>query len=203
MNRYDIVVGDKRRFDFLEPYKSTLSERAVYEVTNISTLRSMVDRNLSPFTNIYLVNELREIDYANDLSVDVLIVELTLGTTVVYVPLNRFADTEVAKQQYHEVLIGVKIGFIPVNEDISSTLSDIQLLVRNRLGIESEIGHTVISSILSVTDAEHTTMIDARDTIGRDSSSYMKLYYDLVADHTLVIDKLKAIEEAEMNTRLQ
>ena len=59
-----------------------MSSITLYEITNISTVRSMSSQGLDPFKNIYELYGISDTDFDDDLSNNVAIVELTLDNSI-------------------------------------------------------------------------------------------------------------------------
>ena len=203
MDIQNIRVGDNSSYSFLAPYDSILSDKTVYEVTNLSTLKSLLNKKYEPLDTIYKLYGMSEVDFEDDLSVNMIIVEFTLGDKSFYVPLDRITDKEVdTNVHYSERLIGIKLGFIPDSEDLSLLLSDIDLLIKDTLGIEASINDMVVSAVVSQSEVDHLARESIRDSLKGEPGNYKKLYYDLKTVQAYTINRLKSLEFAELNTRL-
>lgn len=201
MNVNNIKVGNSSSYSFLAPYDTILSSKTVYEVTKLSTLRSLLTGNYNPLENIYKLYGMSEAEYEEDLSINRLIVELTLGTKVFYVPINRITDVETETNvHYSERMIGIKLGFIPDTENLEVLLGEIRLLVKDMTGIEPLVSDAVISSKVSILEADHLTREDEREALKGEHGNYKKLYYDLKLVEATTSNKLKAVEKVVLNT---
>lgn len=201
MDINNIKVGDVSSYSFLSPYDSILSDKTVYEVTNISTLRSLVNKNYNPLENIYLLYGMDEDDFNTDLANNTLIVELTLETKIYYVPLNRITNKEASTSvHYSERIIGIKLGFIPNDENVDEVMEEIGTLVKDALGIEPVVGSTIVSSKVSIEEAEHNLRESTRESLRGEPGNYKKLYYDLKEVNSRTLIKLRAVEQVVLNT---
>lgn len=199
MNREEIKVGDDTAFNFLPPYDALLSNKTYYVVVSVSLLQSLVDKGLNPKENIYKLNGI-ESDYDSDISANIHIAELSLGSKVFYVPLNKIVSkNNVPQIAYSERVIGIKLGFIPHDEDLSVILSDLNLFIKNRLGIEAKIGDSIFTSKAVIEEPEHLAFDATRNALRSEMGNYMKLYYDLQVVHQQTITKLQSLETAYLN----
>lgn len=203
MDICNIRVGDVSSYSFLPPYDSILSDKTVYEVTNISTLKSLVNKNYNPLENIYELYGMDENDFNQDLEDNVLIVELTLNTKTYYIPLDRITDKEVETNiHYSERMIGIKLGFIPDDEDLDEIMGEISILVKDMLGIEAVVRDTVVSSKVSIEESEHDSRESVREALRGEPGNYKKLYYDLKEMNGVTLVKLRSLEQVVLNTML-
>jgi len=198
----NINVGDRSAFSFLAPYDSILSETMVYEVTNISTLKRLIDTGKDPLNNIYISNGMTLADYMSDLGASILIVELVVGTKSYYIPMDRITTVPSGSVIYSERMIGIKLGYIPSDEVLDSLLPDIDLLIKARLGITTTAVDKITSSDRRVGETAHTDRVSVREGLMTEDGNYMSMYLSLMSDHSSLIGKLKALETAELNSRL-
>lgn len=203
MDISQIEVGDRTAFNFLPPYDSILSNKTIYRVESLSTLSSLVEKGIDPKENIYTLYDIMD-DYETDIVNDIVIVELSLSSKMFYIPLNKIIDKNNEPQvAYSERMIGIKLGFIPDDEDISSLISDIDLLVKARLGITSDdkshIADKVVSSRVVITESQHLEYQNTRNSLKTESGNYMTLYYNLQNRHQETITKLQSLETAYLN----
>lgn len=198
-----LKMGQRRSFNFLEPYNNILSNKTIYEVTQKYTLQSMIDGGLDPLNQVYIKYGMTENDYVNDLASELSIVELTLGIKKYYIPADRIQSIgDETNIPYSERIIGVKIGFIPVGEDLTDVMNDIHELVADSLGIDSKVANEEVTVQLDLSLAEHDEQESKRAILRTDPSNYKKKYYKIKAELAYALDKLRALEEAELNSRL-
>lgn len=203
MDISQIEVGDRTAFNFLPPYDNILSNKTIYRVESLSTLSSLVEKGIDPKENIYALYDIMS-DYESDLVNDIVIVEVSLSSKMFYIPLNKIVGKNNEPQvAYSERMIGVKLGFIPDDEDISSLISDIDLLIKARLGItsndKSHIADKVVSGRVVITESQHLEYQNTRNSLKTESGNYMTLYYNLQNRHQETITKLQSLETAYLN----
>lgn len=203
MDISQIEVGDRTAFNFLPPYDSILSNKTIYRVESLSTLSSLVEKGIDPKENIYVLYDIMS-DYETDIVNDIVIVELSLSSKMFYIPLNKIVNKNNEPQvAYSERMIGIKLGFIPDDEDISSLISDIDLLIKARLGITSDdkshIADKVVSGEVVITESQHLEYQNTRNSLKTESGNYMTLYYNLQNRHQETITKLQSLETAYLN----
>lgn len=199
MIREDIEVGDSQAFNFLPPFDGLLSNKTIYTIESVSVLQSLVDKGLNPKVNIYELYNIAA-DWDMDISNNIHIVELTVGSKNYYVPINKIVSKNNEPQViYSERMIGIKLGYIPDAEDISILLDDLDLFIKDRLGIVSKIGSDVISARVVIAEADHIAFNNTRNAIRTQLGNYKKLYYDLQVVHQQLITKIQSLETAYLN----
>ena len=199
MLREEIEVGDDTAFNFLSPFDALLSNKTYYRVESVSLLQSLVDKGLNPKENVYKLYGV-EADYDTDIAINIHMAELAVGAKVYYVPLNKIVSkNNVPQVAYSERMIGIKLGYIPHAEDLTLILADLDLFIKNRLGIVAKIGDVVATSKVVIDEPEHIAFNITRDTLKTELGNYMKLYYDLQVVHQETITKLQSLETAYLN----
>lgn len=199
MTREEIEVGDDTAFNFLPPFDALLSNKTYYRVESVSLLQSLVDKGLNPKENVYKLYGV-EADYDTDIAINIHMAELAVGAKVYYVPLNKIiSKNNIPQVAYSERMIGIKLGYIPHAEDLALILADLDLFIKNRLGIVAKIGDVVATSKVVIGEPEHIAFNITRDTLKTELGNYMKLYYDLQVVHQETITKLQSLETAYLN----
>lgn len=199
MLREEIEVGDDTAFNFLSPFDALLSNKTYYRVESVSLLQSLVDKGLNPKENVYKLYGV-EADYDTDIAINIHIAELSIGAKVYYVPINKIVSkNNVPQVAYSERMIGIKLGYIPHTEDLTLILADLDLFIKNRLGIVAKIGDVVATGKVVIEEPEHLAFDITRDGLKTELGNYMKLYYDLQVVHQETITKLQSLETAYLN----
>lgn len=199
MLRTDIEVGDEAAFNFLPPYDTLLSNKTYFIVKSVSLLQSLVDKGLNPKENIYELNQAAG-DYDIDIVDNIHIVEMSIGAKDYYVPINKIvAKNNVPQVAYSERMIGIKLGFIPDDEDLTLVVADINLFIKNRLGIQAKVGDAVVTGKVVIEEPEHLAFSITRNALKTEMGNYMKLYYDLKAVQQQTMTKLQSLELAYLN----
>ena len=203
MEKSEFIVGTKNTYNFLAPYDTIMSSITLYEITNISTVRSMSSQGLDPFKNIYELYGISDTDFDDDLSNNVAIVELTLDNSIYYVPINRITNSALVDGIiYSERGIAIKLGFIPSDEVLTTLLPDIVELIKARTGIEAEILDTVLTAEVKIEKSRHDARELARNALKENANNYLTLYTKARTDLDYALGKLQALELAEINSRL-
>lgn len=203
MEKSEFIVGTKNTYNFLAPYDTIMSSITLYEITNISTVRSMSSQGLDPFKNIYELYGISDTDFDDDLSNNVAIVELTLDNSIYYVPINRITNSALVDGViYSERGIAIKLGFIPSDEVLTTLLPDIVELIKARTGIEAEILDTVLTAEVKIEKSRHDARELARNALKENANNYLTLYTKARTDLDYALGKLQALELAEINSRL-
>ena len=204
MDKKDIVEGEFKSYKFLEPFNTILSNKTVYEVTKKFTLKSMLADGFDPKKNVYELYNLSDEDYEEDLAVDMSIIELSLGSRRYYVPVDRIISKEITTNvHYGERSAIIKLGWIPEDEKLDSLMEDIRLLVKDTLGIDPVLDSATVGVVVSIPVEEHNDREAARALLRQEPGNYKRKYFDLKQMNSLSINKLKALETAEINSRLQ
>lgn len=203
MDKKDLVEGEFKSYNFLPPFDAILSNKTVYELTKKFTLKSMLTDGYKPKELIYDLYQMTEEEYTEDLMVDMSIVELSLGDRRFYVPVDRIVAKENSTNiHYGERSMVIKLGWIPESEELTALENDLKLLIEETLGISPVVGNATISVKVSLTEQEHIEREEERDLLRQNPKNYKKKYYDLKETHGYTLNKLKALETAEINSRL-
>lgn len=197
--REDLPVGDNIVLNFLPPYDTILSDKTIYTIASLSTLISLVEKNLEPKENIYDLYGISDA-YDTDLANNVYIVELSLEDKKHYVPINKIASKVTTVYiPYSERLIGIKLGAIPASEDLSLAMEDIRLFIEARLGIEAIVDDVEATSRVALDENIHIDREAERQLLRTQPSNYFTLYYDLKAVQQQTMTKLKSLERTYLN----
>lgn len=197
--REDLPVGDNIVLNFLPPYDTILSDKTIYTIASLSTLISLVEKNLEPKENIYDLYGISDA-YDTDLANNVYIVELSLEDKKHYVPINKIASKVTTVYiPYSERLIGIKLGAIPASEDLSLAMEDIRLFIEARLGIEAIVDDVEATSRVALDENIHIDREAERQLLKTQPGNYFTLYYNLKAVEQQLMTKLKSLERTYLN----
>ena len=199
ITREELPVGENIVLNFLPPYDTILSDKTIYTIASLSTLISLVEKNLDPKENIYDLYGISDA-YDTDLANNEYIVELSLEAKKHYIPINKIASKNTTVYiPYSERLIGIKLGAIPASEDLSLVMEDIRLLILDRLGIEAVVGDVETTSRVALDEPIHLDREAERTLLRTQPSNYMTLYYNLKAVQQQTMTKLKSLERTYLN----
>ncbi len=202
MNLSEIKTGDNAAFNFLPPYDTILSNKNIFKVVSITLLSAMIERGINPRENIYALYGITDA-YDSDVLQDINIIELSLTDKKFYVPLNKIeSKNNEPMVAYSERMVAIKLGFIPSDEDISDLLSDIDLLIKDRLGIEAKLGEEKVTDDVVVTEPQHIARTAERDALKTAPGNYKKLYYELKIDQQQRTTKISSVDQAFINGNL-
>ena len=162
------------------PYDTKISDKQIYTVTAVRTLEEISINNEDPLNNIYIDVGRTEADYLADLSNKIPIIVFTsTSNSFAYIPANMILQIpNIVGHKYQEKVLAINLGSIPLDIDLTPLKEDIIDLVRDTLGIATNIKVVDSSAIMVFTDVEHTGFILARanamSNLGTYRSRYLK-----------------------------
>lgn len=158
------TIGMKGVYSLKAPFDQLLIAQAEYTCRAVRQLNDFVLNQEDPLTTIYLANGLTEVDYQLDLSEDMVIVSLQAGVGQWIIVPGRYVlgYPDTGGVPYHGVLLGVNIGAMPVNADLSVLESSISNLVYDQIGLRPHISPVQISNVTLVPYEDHTALLTAR-----------------------------------------
>lgn len=157
-------IGASGIFVLKTPFDVLLKPNTTYTVQAIRRLKDVIAEGENPFTLYYESHGLSEAIYKIDLETEICIVSLQSGTGEwVYVPTSYILSFPIMNGvKYHAVMMGISLGAIPDNLDLSAFKTSVFNLVKDTFGISSSIKEVVVSAPVIVTKEESTLIETAR-----------------------------------------
>lgn len=157
-------IGTKGIYTLLPPYNAILNPNEEYTCQSLRTLTEMSNSGTDPAKSIYLDHALTDVEYKDGLTRGVLIVSL-LGSSGqwVNVPANYIAGAPVTDGVPYVVkIIGLSLGPMAVNRDLSNLSTSLSNVVKDQLGIEPEVKIVQVSKTTLVPLLNHNAIETAR-----------------------------------------
>ena len=190
------ALGSSGTYELLAPFDTKVLAEEIYTCKAIRSLSEYISNNQDPKKLVYDYYGLTENDYEEDIKEDMEIISLQNNDGVwLYVPARFILKyPQVNGIPYHQMALVCKIPAIEVSKDLSFLITDINNLIRDYLGIESQIDAVETSRTIAVTkDLSDQMKIDrALASSGRvtDRARYMKL----TQDHAIALNKIAQLE---------
>lgn len=200
------VIGSKGVFEFLPPFDSpTLGyNNKEYEVVEIRMIKAIYDAGEDPQNNIYLIHELQEDVFLEDLRNNVPIVTLTYDdVNYLYVPANRLKIVpNIIGKPATERIISFTLGLVPDDINLLPLYENIATMIEDTLSIKPEIRELPGSATILISEdkyKQYKTMMSSKSRSY--NKSYRYLYHELL---NRTENLQKALEEInpEILTRL-
>lgn len=172
-------INARGKFTVQPPFDNLLSEFKEYTVTAIRSLQELEDSNENPLANIYTALSLTENDYNNDLNANVPIVVLRdTSDSYVYIPANKIIGIPaVSGYKYQEKVLGISLGAIPIDENLNSIINDITDIIKDNLGVITNIKIVDSSAVILIDETEHKTYLTKRNSNRAGNSDSFRTKY--------------------------
>lgn len=168
-------IGLQAYFTFKEPFNTFF--KAKYNLDSLTTklrvisvisMRDMIRNDLrDPFTEIYEVAGLTEVDYKTDLLDNLPIVSFSFRDLLgvekyLRCPLNYIESyTNISNIEYINKLFVIDLNKLPVDLDLSVHINDLKDFIESRVGITPDIKEVSVGDVELVDLNEH----NIRETI--------------------------------------
>lgn len=177
-------VGTEAYFTFKEPYNlyirnkfniNTLATKL--KVISVISMRDMIRTDLrDPFTEVYEVAGLSEVEYKRDLKDNVYLVSFSLKTCdgverYFRIPLNYVGNVSTPSTvEYANRMLVVDLGSLPTTVDLTPLFSDLLDFVATRSGVSAAVKDVAIGEVIHISPTDHET----RETIRKNSVTVHK-----------------------------
>lgn len=190
-------VGTVGSFNLKAPFDKYIVTSEKYTCQGVRSLGDYIANNEDVYTNVYLANGLDDTAFDEDVDANMFIVSLQSDSGQwIYVParyISQFPNTNGVL--YHNVMLAVALGSMPVNTDYDALNAAISNLVYDALGVEPDIRQVELSQQVLVDEADHERVTTARDEkkkLKLSDSGFLQYYMNLVDKLT---ERLRVLEE--------
>lgn len=157
-------VGSQGYYSVIAPFDTIIIPNVLYTCQAVRRLNDYLANNENPKEKIYNRYQLGDDAYNQDLKNDMFIVSLQAGTGVwVYIPARYISSYPISNGvRYHDMMIGVNLGSVPVDMDLSPVKTAVINTVHDMLGITPTVAEVEISKTIIVTHDKHAEIMQAR-----------------------------------------
>lgn len=204
MNNFDLnvpQVGIVATFTFKKPFdvfvKNMLkmqSDSFKLEVNSVTSMKDYIRlSNRDPFTDVYTIVNLSELEYKQDLKDDVKIITFLFrdeyNTERLFrVPLTYVESmTGISSVDYINKGIYISLPPLPYDTTIDFLFEDIKDMIAGRLGVEATLKEISLSDISTVSVEEH----EMRESIRKNSITVNKSNYVLLKEREFELTAIK------------
>lgn len=190
-------VGMVGSFNLKSPFDSQVISGEKYTCRAVRALADYIANGEDVFSTIYVTNNLTEDNFAEDVDDDMYVVSLQSDSGQwIYLPARYIAEfPNTNGVLYHNVMIGVALGSMPVDTDYETLNKAIRNVVYDALGVEPTIEAVELSQQILVDDSDHETVEtsrSARKTLKLSDSGMLKYYMGL---YDAAVTKIRLLED--------
>ncbi len=190
------AIGSVGTYTLLAPFNTMILPDDEYTCTAIRNISDYISNADDAYTTVYADNGLTQTDYQNDLAANMPIVSLqsSVGHWM-YVPARFIVTFPITNGvPYCNKIIGVNIGAVPVNMDLTFLIASISNVVADNLGITPEIKQVVTSKTSSIPVTEDAAIQTARK--GRITASLTDTgkLLNMTNNYNTALTKIAALE---------
>lgn len=155
------------------PFDALIPPQTKYSVKGVRKLSEVIASGVDPFSLYYLPNSISQADYEVDIGNDISVVSLCseIGQWL-YIPANyivSYPDTNGVI--YTSVILGVSLGSIANNALLDALKASIFNIVKDHLGVLSEIKEVVVSPPSIIPFSQHVLIEQARTILKANNKS--------------------------------
>jgi len=197
-------INARGKFTFGAPYDTAYDMDQEYVVSSVHVIKELEDNGYDVLTYVYKNHGLDESDYGSDLDNNVPIITLrSTGNTYIYVPADKIiAIPDITGVKYQDKILAVRLGYIPVNMDLTTASDIIKNTILNYTGLVVETEAILNSAITIFSPDEDTQWLNATQSRKTESKSDYTRYMEQLTINTALTEKIAALEayiEANLN----
>lgn len=191
------TIGAKGLYELAHPFDAKIDPNAEYSTQSIRYLTEYIARNEDPYADIYEPLSIPRETYLEDLREGNPIIGLQSAKGVwIYVPARYILSwPSVNGVRYIKAMITADIGPFPADRDFTPLLEDVQLYIKNKIGITPKVDLVAVSKPVLISFEQHERVLAARaNIITDDTTSYTKAKV-LEEQNTSLRQKITALEQ--------
>ena len=196
MSNYIPAVGVSGIYTLLPPFNTALTENLSYTCTAVRRLGDIIAAGGNPLNEYYLTKTLTAEIYKQDVANDVCIVSLqSPGGQMVFVPSSYIKSyPDIGGVPYSVIAMAINLGAIPTDMDLTYISSQVVDLVKDTIGIDSEVNLVEIASPSLLTYDDSKALEIARKAKIATTMTDRALYLDVSAKLASARQKIAALE---------
>ena len=195
-NRILPTLGSSGTYELAAPYDTKILPEEIYVCKAIRSLSEYISNNQDPKKLVYDYYDLTENDYEDDIKEDMEIVSLQNNDGVwLYVPARYIIKyPQVNGVPYHQVALVCKLPAIEADKDLSFLVNDIKNLIRDYMGIDSQVDVVETSRTIAVSKELSDQMKVERSLASSGRVTDRARYTELLQRHTEALNKIGLLE---------
>lgn len=187
-------IGVRGLYTLLTPFQVKLLANTPYNCIGIRKLEDIVAAGGDPKALYYTANDQSDAKYDEDLALGACIVTLrAFEGPPVYVPSTFITSMpDQGGVPYTTLVLGVSLSAIPDSLDLTYLKSQVVDLVRDTIGVTSEVREVAVSPPTNLSQAEHATIEAVRAAaVAASQTDYAQL---VAANAALAAARQKILE---------
>lgn len=196
-NEYIIPnIGTSGYYTLSAPFDALIIDKEKYTCMSLRKISDYLANNEDPKENIYDLYNINESVYNEHLKKNIVICSLQSNTGHwLHVPVNYITKFPIPNGiPYQSYMIGVALPPIPVEKDLSNTLTSITNIITDTLGINCQIKITELSKVNLIPEDTHITKQAQRDLVINGNLTDRSRYTKLMQDHNTALAKILELE---------
>jgi len=176
------AINSEGMFIFSEPFNTLIPSDTEYKVVSVRNIEELVASGEDPFQTVYVSVNMTENDFLEDVKQDVpIVVFSTNGKELFYVPADRIlTQPKKTGHTYVEEVMVIPLGTIPTDLNMEVALRNIKDVVKDTIGINSEIEIVKTSAVIQYSDEDHLLFMSALENTKTVRQSYKTMYEKLL-----------------------
>ena len=197
------TVGSRGAYTLITPFNAMVVTNELLTCKAIRSISELIAAGVDVYKEYYQANGLTQVDFDNAVKNDEFIISFQGGTGVwIYVPSNYLGAAPItAGIPYHVRVVGVSLGAVPVNKDITVLKQAIANLVYDTIGIQPEVKELEVSGVSLVDNMVSANIETMRSHRVVNNQSDSGRYLTTLNDYNNALIKIAALEAFIMNNR--
>lgn len=190
------TVGARGFYTLQAPFNTLIAQDDAYTCQAVRRIGDYLALNEDPLNNVYIYNGLTEADFELDQKENMFIVSLQSDRGQwLYVPVRYIISYPIMNGiPYQTMMLGVSLGAVPADMDLTSIQNMVSDLVFETIGIRPQISPVVTSKQKLVSRANHEAIEIARLARATQNKTFYSRWRDLVTQFTSLLQKNTELE---------
>lgn len=189
-------IGTSGYYTLSAPFNSLIIDKEKYTCMSLRKLSEYIANNENPKELIYDVYNIPEDTYNDHLKENMTIcsIQSAVGHWL-HVPVSYIVKFPIPNGiPYQSYMIGVALPGIPVNKDLSNTLTSITNVITDTLGVNCQIKITELSRVNLIPEETHIQTQADRDLVINGNITDRSRYTKLMQDYNTALAKITELE---------
>lgn len=189
-------IGASGIFTLDSPFDTTLQASATYTCVAVRRLSEIIKNGIDPFLKYYVPKNIDQTKYNTDVKNNECIVTLrSTGGDWAYIPTSYIKSyPNMNGIAYHSCVLAISLGALPTYLDLSELKTSMINLVRDKIGITSDVKTVVVSKETKLSIADSTALETARQNNITDSTTDSAKVIALTNENASLRQQISALE---------